>query len=167
MKGDANRFDRVDRQDDPAYYIKFLNARKLNPEEAINKRQILDLLQPLESRYVLDVGCGTGDDSREIASLVGANGRVVGIDYSEAMVIEARRRAANSNLPLEFCTGDAMTLDFADASFDCVRCENVLLHLRDGSKALNEMIRVARSGGRIVVSEVDTEHDLLIRRTYI
>jgi ubiquinone/menaquinone biosynthesis C-methylase UbiE len=73
------------------------------------------------------------------------------------MVTEAGRRAADSGLPVEFCPGDAMSLDFADASFDSVRCENVLIHLRDAHKALNELIRVARSGGRSVASELDTE----------
>ena len=57
------------------------------------------LLQPLEAQHVLDVGCGTGDDSREIASLVGLKGRVVGIDYSAAMVAEARRRTGTYQSP--------------------------------------------------------------------
>lgn len=144
-------------ESDPAYFVKFLDARRLNPEEAITKRRMIDYLQPLEGKRVLDVGCGTGDDSREIARLVGPKGRVVGLDYSEAMVAEARRRAADSGLPVEFCTGDAMKLDFADASFDRVRCENVLMHLRDAHMGLDEMIRVVRSGGRIVASEADTE----------
>lgn len=155
--GNANRFDQVDAENDPAYFLKFLDVRKSNPEEAITKRRILDSLQPLESKRVLDVGCGTGDDSLEIARLVGPKGRVVGVDFSEVMVAEAQRRAADSGLPVEFCSGDAMQLDFADASFDCVRCENVLIHLGNAHKALNEMIRVARNGGHIVASEVDTE----------
>lgn len=93
-KGDVNRFDRVDAENDLAYFVRFLDARKSNPEKAMTKRLVIDRLQPLEGERVLDVGCGTGDDSLEIARLVDSEGRVVGIDYSEAMIAEARRRAA-------------------------------------------------------------------------
>jgi ubiquinone/menaquinone biosynthesis C-methylase UbiE len=155
-KGDANRFDRVDAENNPAYFVKLLDARRSSPEEAIVKRRIIDMLQPLEAQHVLDVGCGTGDDSREIASLVGLKGRVVGIDYSAAMVAEARRRTTDTSLPIEFHEGDAMKLGFADGSFDRVRSENVLLHLRDAHRGLEEMIRVVRPGGRVVASEPDT-----------
>jgi ubiquinone/menaquinone biosynthesis C-methylase UbiE len=155
-KGDIKRFDRVDAEKDSAYFIKFLDARKSIPEEAVIKRQIIDLLQPLESKRMLDVGCGTGDDSREIAGLVGPNGRVVGIDYSATMIAEARKRT-DSSLPVEFREGDATKLEFADASFDCCRAERVLVHLSNARKGLEEMIRVVRSGGRVVASEPDVE----------
>src|ERR1700723_1505721 len=95
-KGEINRFDRVDAENNSAYFIKFLDARKSIPEEAVIKRQIIDMLQPLESKRMLDVGCGTGDDSREIAGLVGPKGGVVGIDYSATMIAEARKRTDSS-----------------------------------------------------------------------
>ena len=74
---------------------------------------------------MLEVGCGTGDDSRAIAGLAGANGQVVAIDFSAAMIAEARRRTTDTSLPLEFHEGDAMKLGFADASFDCARAERL------------------------------------------
>jgi hypothetical protein len=46
-KGEANRFDRVDAENDPAYFVKFLDARKSIAEDAIIKRYMVDLLQPL------------------------------------------------------------------------------------------------------------------------
>jgi ubiquinone/menaquinone biosynthesis C-methylase UbiE len=156
-KGEANRFDRVDAENDPAYFVKFLDARKSIAEDATIKRHMVDLLQPLAGRRVIDVGCGTGDDSRVIAGLVGLEGQVVGVDYSATMVAEARRRTTDAGLPVEFREGDAMKLDFADASFDGCRAERVLMHLSDPRKGLQEMIRIVRSGGRVVASELDQE----------
>jgi ubiquinone/menaquinone biosynthesis C-methylase UbiE len=157
-KGDVARFERVDSQQDPSYFVKFLDARKEIPEDATIKRQIIDWLQPLEGKYILDVGCGTGDDSREIARHVGPKGRVTAIDFSAAMVAEAGKRNADTpGLPVEFHEGDATQLVFADGFFDIARVERVLMHLRDASKGLEEMIRVVRSGGRVIASEVDQE----------
>jgi ubiquinone/menaquinone biosynthesis C-methylase UbiE len=155
--GDAARFDQVDEQKDPAYFVKFLDARKSIPQDALIKQQLIDWLQPLDGKRVLDAGCGTGDDSRTIASLVGGNGRVIAIDFSAAMIAEARKRTTDASLPVEFREGDLMKLDFADASFDCARTERVLMHLRDSRAGLGEMIRVVRSGGRVVASELDQE----------
>jgi ubiquinone/menaquinone biosynthesis C-methylase UbiE len=156
-KGDASRFDHVDAEKDPSYFVKFLDARKAIPQDALIKQQMIDWLQPLEGKRLLDVGCGTGDDSRAIASLVGGEGRVTAIDFSAAMIAEAQRRVIDSGLPLEFREGNAMKLSFVDACFDCARAERVLMHLHDPRQALEEMIRVVRNGGTVLVSELDQE----------
>jgi ubiquinone/menaquinone biosynthesis C-methylase UbiE len=56
------RFDHVDAQKDPAYFVKFLDGRKSIPLDAPTKRQMIDWLQPLEGKRMLDVGRGSGDD---------------------------------------------------------------------------------------------------------
>ena len=66
---------------------------------------------------VLDVGCGTGDDAREIAALVGPTGTVVGLDASATMVAEARKRALATELSIEFIEGDALNLPFPAESW--------------------------------------------------
>jgi ubiquinone/menaquinone biosynthesis C-methylase UbiE len=155
VQGDPNRFNRVDAESNVGFFVEFLDARKGITEDALIKQQIIEWMKPLLGRRVLDVGCGTGDDARAIAELVGPNGRVVGVDFSTKMLEEARCRAANLQLPLEFRAGDAMKLLFDDGSFDYVRAERVLIHLNNARHGLEEMIRVAASKGRVVASELD------------
>ena len=64
---------------------------------------------------------------------------------------EAVRRLSGRDLPVNFEHGDAQALRFPDMSFDAVRCERMLMHVPDASRAVSEMARVARPGGRIVV----------------
>lgn len=103
---------------------------------------------------VVDVGCGTGDVARALAAAVGAEGWVVGIDPSETMLAEARRRGA-TGLPLEFRTGNVTELDDDDATFDAALCERVLQHVDHPEQAMAELVRVTRPGGRVVASDTD------------
>jgi SAM-dependent methyltransferase len=82
---------------------------------------------------------------------------VVGIDASEAMITVARQRAEGTGLPVTFHVGDAMQLDLPTDSFDGVRCERLLLHVPDPAVVLDEMVRVTRPGGRIVVVDIDMD----------
>lgn len=86
---------------------------------------------------------------------VGPAGRVIGIDASQAMVEESRRRASDLSLPLDFRTGDAHCLEFDDGAFDAARADRVLQHLAHPERAVAELTRVARPGGRIVIAEPD------------
>jgi SAM-dependent methyltransferase len=104
---------------------------------------------------VVDVGCGTGDDVRAMAHLVGSTGRCVGLDSSTTM-IEAARQRTHAGERVEFLVGDAENLDLADQSYDACRADRVLQHLTDPRKALVNMFRVLRPGGRLVVFEPDT-----------
>ncbi len=121
------------------------------------KRESYGWLEAREGHHLLDVGCGTGDDVLALAQVVGDSGRVVGIDNSDTLISEAKKRAEGLNLPVEFQVGDAHHLDFADNAFDGCRADRVFQHLPDREQALTEMIRVARPGARIVVSDPDWE----------
>ena len=105
--------------------------------------------------HLLDVGCGTGDDVRALAQVVGAHGRSIGVDASAVMITEAQHRHAAAGLPLAFVVGNAQHLAFADASFDRCRAERVLMHLAHPEHALAEMVRVVRPGGKMVVFDMD------------
>jgi ubiquinone/menaquinone biosynthesis C-methylase UbiE len=90
----------------------------------------------------------------EMARLVGKTGRVVGVDSSQVMVAEARRRS--EGLPADIVVGDAENLEFPARTFDACRSERAFMYL-DAGRALDEMIRVTKPGGRLVVFDVD--HD--------
>jgi ubiquinone/menaquinone biosynthesis C-methylase UbiE len=102
---------------------------------------------------VLEVGVGTGDFARQVAAAVAPTGSVTGIDLSAGMVATATERNAGSELPLTFQVGDAHQLDFPDQSFDRACATLVLVHVDDPVRVLQEMVRVTRPGGRIVVYE--------------
>jgi len=103
---------------------------------------------------VLDVGCGPGTITVDIAARV-APGRVVGLDVSPAPLGEARELAASSGVQVTFAVGDVYALDVPDDSFDVVHAHQVLQHLTDPVAALRELARVCRPGGLIAVRDVD------------
>ena len=82
-------------------------------------------------------------------------GEAVGIDASAAMLEVARQRLEGTGLAASFHVGDAMALDLPTDSFDAVRCERLLIHVPDAAVVLDEMVRVTRPGGRIVVIDID------------
>ncbi|NUR94309.1 MAG: methyltransferase domain-containing protein [Kribbellaceae bacterium] len=137
------------------YFVRFLDARRSIAGELVVKQVITDLLEAGPGMRVLDVGSGTGDDLAELAALLGPGGRASGVDLSTAMVAEARRRTADSGLPIEFVEGDANELPFDPATFDRARAERVLMALPDPQRAVRELARVTRPGGIVVLSEMD------------
>lgn len=120
-------------------------------------RDFLSQLGLRAGESVLDLGCGPGDRVVELAQQVGARGNAVGIDYSESLIDEARRRWGASGLPVSFHVGDAHALPFPDASFDACRAERVFVHLQDPAQAMSELVRVARSGARIAIFDMDAD----------
>ena len=153
----TREWESVDRTEDPADFIRYLDVA--NAEDVIRayKRRIGDLLEPLAGARILDAGCGTGDDARAIARRVGPSGSVVGLDSSETMVVEARSRSSELGLQVEFVVGDIRRLEFPDSSFDGVRSDRTLQHVEDPERALTELVRVVKPGRRVVVMDPDWE----------
>lgn len=153
----AKGYQDVDRTADPKAFVKLMDdIRKLNDARA-GKERSFGLLALRKGNRALDAGCGPGDDARALAKIVGPRGRVVGIDVSQTMIDEARKRVDNEGLAVEFLRGDVKGMDFPDGLFDAARTERMLVHMTDPDRALAEMVRVAKSGGRIVATEPDME----------
>jgi demethylmenaquinone methyltransferase/2-methoxy-6-polyprenyl-1,4-benzoquinol methylase len=102
----------------------------------------------------LDVCCGTGDLALELRRRIGPDGRVVGCDFSEPMLEQARRKSGELGLPVEFGWADALDLPYGDASFDAVTIGFGARNLADLERGIAEMARVLRPGGRLVILEI-------------
>ncbi|MGW0119442.1 methyltransferase domain-containing protein [Streptomyces sp. NPDC003327] len=104
---------------------------------------------------VLDVGCGPGTITADLAAAV-APGRVVGVDAAEDVLAKARNVSAERGLGnVEFAVADVHALDFPDDSFDVVHAHQVLQHVGDPVRALREMRRVCRPGGVVAARDSD------------
>jgi ubiquinone/menaquinone biosynthesis C-methylase UbiE len=158
--GDITAFTAVDRTKDPSFFSRFLDQVSRHPDILANKPLILDALNLRDGGHVLDVGCGLGGDAIDIANRVGPTGRVVGIDCSEAMIVEARS-LAGAEPAVTFRVGDVQNLPFADATFDACRAERTLMHVPDSERAVSEMVRVTRHGGRVAVFDFDWDTHII------
>jgi ubiquinone/menaquinone biosynthesis C-methylase UbiE len=147
-------FEAVDREERRERFVAYLDAVKELDAARVYRARVLELLDLQPGEAVLEVGCGTGDFAQILARQVGNSGRVVGLDASAALVEQARERVAES-LPLEFRVGDAHGLDFPDACFDAACSDRVFQHLQAPDRALAELVRICRPGGRIVITEPD------------
>lgn len=114
---------------------------------------------------VLDVGCGTGDLCLLVAPRVGPDGMVTGVDISEEMLAVGRRKVAASPWAgrVRLQAGNALALDLPDNSFDVVTSGFMLRNVADLDRALREMHRVVRPGGRVILLELSHPRNPLLR----
>ena len=147
-------FQDVDRSAAPDLFLLYLEQFSAQPQVREYKSRVLSYLGAGPEDRVLDVGCGLGDDVRNLAGAVGETGSAVGVDASLAMVEEARRRCAN--LPAaKIEQADGSKLPFESGWFDACRTDRTLQHVESPRSVLEEMARVTRSGGVVAASEPD------------
>ncbi|KAF9894171.1 hypothetical protein FE257_009144 [Aspergillus nanangensis] len=104
---------------------------------------------------VLDVGCGPGTITVDLATYV-PEGHVTGLEMVGDILPGARQLAESRGIHnIEFVTGDANTLTYADDSFDVVFCHQVLQHVGDPIAMLQEMKRVCKKGGLVAARDAD------------
>lgn len=122
----------------------------------------------VEGQKVLDVGCGTGRLTSELAQRVGPRGEVVGLDFCRNMLDVAVNHIANSPFGsvVTLLEGDAMALPFEDNSFDCVATAFALRNVPDLRTVLAEMRRVVKPGGRVVSLELAKPSRLGFKQAY-
>ena len=133
------------------------SALKLNLGSAmlIEVPYILELLDDVQGKRVLDAGCGGGFYSLWLSE----NGaKVLGIDGSKEMIKIAKRKASSRMLDAEFLIGDISDLRIKDSTFDLVLSTLVLMDMKELDQAVSELARVTGDGGDIVVS---VQHPIL------
>jgi SAM-dependent methyltransferase len=114
---------------------------------------LLDTLNPKSGQDVIDVACGPGTVTRLAARRVGPSGHVTGCDLSPAMLELARSKAPlDASAPIVYLQCPADALDVPDNACDLVTCQQGLQFFPDRSRALGEMQRVLRPGGKLGIS---------------
>jgi len=123
----------------------------INQMAEVEEIVVKSLLRSLAFTEVLDAATGTG----RYACYLAENGkRVAAVDFSEKMLAEARKKAAERELSIDFRCEDISELSFANSSFDLVICALTLAHVDDLKKPIKEFVRVLRSGGHLVITDL-------------
>ena len=125
-------YSRLNEIDDTALknIVFMLERRGSHPQQVAIRKAYLDGIGSIGGLKVLDVGCGTGVVTRELARRVGAGGSVVGSDPTAGLIEVARQLAADEGLPgLTFEVHDGRALPYADESFELVCAVTVLSHV--------------------------------------
>lgn len=141
--------------------VRWLLGDELHPGGAATTRRALELIGARPGERLLDIASGQGASSLVAAREFGCT--VTGIEHRPAGVIEAARAADAAGVGdrVVFCVGDAEALPVEDASFDVVLCECSLCMFPDKPRAVAEIRRVLRPGGRVAIADVVADHDRL------
>jgi ubiquinone/menaquinone biosynthesis C-methylase UbiE len=119
------------------------------------KHKTYKLLQLGPNEYVLDAGCGLGDDVFRMAELIIPGGFVVGLDSSAKLIAKAKSDERSQSLPVEFQHGDLRQLPFSDQTFTRCRIDRVLQHVSESEVAISELVRVLKPGGILLAYDND------------
>ena len=126
------------------------------PDIVEQRARTLERLALRPGEHVLDLGCGPGLLAFEMAGVVGATGRVDGVDASPSMLALAEQRCASRHW-VHLRRGDVTALPFGDGVFDAAVSAQVYEFVSDITLALGELRRVLKPGGRAIIIDTDWE----------
>jgi len=132
-------------------YARWRSRRLGQITDRLEQVLLLDLLDSVSDKTLLDVGCGDAAFAIEISR---RGGLVTGLDADPAMIAAARRRTQLNETRLRLLVGRAEQLPINDETFDLVLAVTTLCFVRDAEQAVKEMARVLKPGGRLVIGEL-------------
>lgn len=130
------------------------------------KKKLVSLSQAKNGDKVLDCATGTGDLALAFKKQVGSTGSVIGTDFCEDMLAIAPSKASSQNLDIQFELADVTNLKYADNTFDVSSISFGIRNVNNTVKALSEMARVTKSGGRVMVLEFGQIKTPVIKEIY-
>ncbi|MFW9867079.1 MAG: methyltransferase domain-containing protein [Candidatus Thorarchaeota archaeon] len=139
--------------------VEFIEQRSNYIDQKKVNLALKNMVRPKSGENLLDVGCGSGILTRLMAPYLTPEGSIIGVDTSPYIVELARGYANNcsSSSLINFEVGDATDLHYSDGIFDAAFAARLLLHVDNPQAVVGEMIRVVKSGGRIVLMDWDFE----------
>ena len=149
-------------------YDRLNHLMSLGVDRSWRRRALREIVVPGRSREILDIACGTGDFSIAIARKLPSGGRVTGLDLSEGMLAVMRRKVEKAGLArtISCMQGDSEAMPFADGSFDVATIAFGIRNFEHREAALQEILRVLRPGGRLVILELSVPENKLLRWCY-
>jgi demethylmenaquinone methyltransferase/2-methoxy-6-polyprenyl-1,4-benzoquinol methylase len=132
------------------------------------KRFTIEMSGVRPGQRVLDIAGGTGDLAAKFSRLVGESGQVVLADINESMLRVGRDRLLDEGIAanLDFAQADAQQLPFPDNCFDCITIAFGLRNVTDKDRALADMLRILKPGGRLLVLEFSKPANPLLEKAY-
>ncbi|GAA3021329.1 demethylmenaquinone methyltransferase [Tetragenococcus solitarius] len=128
------------------------------------RKKTMEKLPLTTGQKALDLCCGTGDWTIDLAKVVGSAGKAVGLDFSKNMLEIAKKKVEQAGVRQQttLLQGDAMSLPFADNSFDLVTIGFGLRNVPDASHVLKEMKRVVKPEGMVACLETSQPENKII-----
>lgn len=160
-EGVKKMFDNIAKDYDRLNHILSLNIDKNWRKKAV--RELADQPSPLK---VLDVACGTGDFTIEIAKSVKQGSTVMGVDISEGMIAVGVEKIAKLGLDATLEVADCEALPYEDNSFDRISVGFGVRNFEHLELGLKEMHRVLTSGGKLVILELSVPSNAFVRWCY-
>lgn len=148
-------------------YDKLNHLMSLGVDRAWRRKAVKELVDGTVQK-ILDVACGTGDSTIELAKRAGLGSTVIGVDISVGMMEPLMRKAAKAGVHdrIHLKVADGCDLPYPDASFHAVTCSFGIRNFEDKAKGLEEFLRVLKPGGKMVILELSVPDNRRLRKLY-
>lgn len=147
-------------------YDKLNHILSLNIDKGWRKKAVREMVDTAEPLKVLDVACGTGDFTIEIAQKVAQGSYVLGVDISEGMMAVGREKIQKAGVSAQLSVADCEDLPYADNTFDRISVGFGVRNFEHLEIGLSQMYRVLTPGGKLVIVELSVPSNAFIRWCY-